>query len=101
MCAAKITEELIMGDVLKWEWHDCGVPVAGGEGIVLKDTTKMVEKHAYSIEDTNIAELTQRVTKIWLVTNIFKDRDFKLTVDKKIVMKDGKPLIIKGVVQLA
>jgi len=92
-------DELKMGDVLEWVWEDRGVAVAGGQGIVLKGGEELVEKTAYDIRAVNIEALCGRVDRIKVITNIFKDRDFKLSVDKRMVMKDGEPVIANGVVK--
>lgn len=97
---AELRKNLVKGDVLKWVYCDGnGAAVGGGEGIVCNDLQSVVIKTAYDIYIVNITELIHSASRIWVEDNIFSNREFKLNVDKRIVMYNDKPLIINGIVQ--
>lgn len=69
-----MNQELQKGDVIKWQWIENGVAVAGGTGLVLPDG-RIFQRTPYDIRVQSLAEIgPHRFQKLG---NIFKDETIK------------------------
>lgn len=95
----KILPHLKAGDVIEWTYTDgYGTAVSGGQGIAADDGISIVVKTASNLYITTLADIRPDYWKV--VANIFVNRDFKLQVDKRMVVdEDGNPIIENGVVK--
>jgi hypothetical protein len=95
----KILPNLKSGDVIEWTHTDgYGTAVNGGQGIAADDGVSIIVKTASNLYITTLADIRPDYWKV--VANIFKDKSFKLNVDKRMVIGwDDKPIVENGVVK--